>query len=260
FTMRGYITICGADMIGRTKLMKTLGNRAYSYCEYCYARGIWNGSIYCPFDLPTDPSEEAKRRDDFETWKAIDRYNLELRKHQESVQIAEHIVDKMCSKCSAKHGLRGKSILLYLRSIDFPRSFPPDEMHLMSENIIPAMFRHYRDKLAKFVRTDEPWNVPPSVWDDIGKAFLASAKTYPYAFGDPLRNFKTHCHELKAAEWITVIKLAPIFLRNTLELVDYEGLVNLADICLEMQKRKYDQDQYTHLRDSIVKFSKYYES
>jgi hypothetical protein len=31
-----------------------------------------------------------------------------------------------------------------LNSIDFPGSFPPDLMHLVYENVVPALFRHFR--------------------------------------------------------------------------------------------------------------------
>jgi hypothetical protein len=80
FNMRAYITIVGADMIGRAKLMHTVGNRCYSYCEHCGARGIWNGSIYCPFTPPADAPDEAKNRPGSGyPWGTLNRTQLPLR-------------------------------------------------------------------------------------------------------------------------------------------------------------------------------------
>lgn len=41
FTLRAYVVVIGADMMARMKLMRVLGNRAKSYCEYCLITGLW---------------------------------------------------------------------------------------------------------------------------------------------------------------------------------------------------------------------------
>ncbi|KAI5819969.1 hypothetical protein BZA77DRAFT_240788, partial [Pyronema omphalodes] len=139
FTMRAFITVVGCDMVGRAKVMNTLGNRAYSYCEYCKIRGIWNRGVYCPCDLPVDGPfiHDSEEQD-------TDRRSLPLRTHSEFCDIAQHITRTMCRECPKKHGIRGAAIISRLPSIEFPTSFPPDLMHLMYENIVPALFRHYR--------------------------------------------------------------------------------------------------------------------
>ena len=121
--------------------MKTLGNRAYSYCEYCHAKGMWSKGQYCPFGAPEDAPPKALERGPIASfdWSA-----LLLRKHEESLRTALHIVNDLCDSCRFKNGLRGVPILTNLKGIDFPKSFPPDLMHLFYENILPAMFRHYR--------------------------------------------------------------------------------------------------------------------
>ncbi|KAI5836976.1 hypothetical protein DFP73DRAFT_452625, partial [Morchella snyderi] len=43
-------------------------------------------------------------------------------------------------------GIKGLSILSRLKSIHFPRSFPPDSMHLWFENIITDLVKHWRGK------------------------------------------------------------------------------------------------------------------
>ena len=75
---------------------------------------------------------------------------------------------------------------------------------------------------------------------------MESASTCPSQFGDPLRNFKSHCHEPKAAEWATVAKVAaPIFLKGLLPQQDYEGLVTLIDVILLLEQYSFTSEQAT---------------
>ncbi|KAA8903431.1 hypothetical protein FN846DRAFT_752436, partial [Sphaerosporella brunnea] len=259
FNMRAYITIVGADMIGRSKLMQTTGNRSYSYCEHCEARGIWNGSIYCPFTPPIDAPEKAKSREGSGyPWTTLDRVHLPLRSDTSFRATARHIARDLCNGCQKKYGIRGPTILQELQSLDFPRSFPPDLMHLMYENVIPAIFRS--EKLAKFVETDDPWNIIPEDWMEIGKAFDKSATLYPLAFGEPMRNFTRHCHELKAAEWATVTKHAtPIFLKTLLSEQDYQGVLHLVDAIILLEKSTIKRTEQEDIGRLLKSFSSYYE-
>jgi hypothetical protein len=57
---------------------------------------------------------------------------------------ATHIQETAHKEAADKTGIAGLAILAQLPSIDFPRSFPPDSMHLFFENVVPALVRHYR--------------------------------------------------------------------------------------------------------------------
>jgi hypothetical protein len=306
-----------------------LGNRSYPYCEYCHAKGIWNGAIYCPCSPPLNAPQEAKDREGSGyPWVQLDRNSLNKRTDATSRSTAKHIVDDMCIDCPKKFGIRGPAILLELSSIDFPRSFPTDLMHLAYENVIPALFRHYRgvffrsnakthttkkadqapeastsghettdshdnpsddphennelphigdddemptpkaqpqagkgaEKLAKYVITDDAWNIHPDQWEIIGRAFEESAAYFPTAFGDPLRNFHRHCHELKAAEWSIVTRqAAPIFLKSLLPQEDYDGYLLIVDALLLLEKHTLTMEEIETVKDLIIKFSQYYE-
>jgi hypothetical protein len=52
FKLFAHIVVVTADMPGREKLMYLKGNRAYQYCPYCMARGIWKAAVYCPCEPP----------------------------------------------------------------------------------------------------------------------------------------------------------------------------------------------------------------
>jgi hypothetical protein len=70
-------------------------------------------------------------------------------------------------------------------------------------------------KSPKFVATNDPWNIPPSEWDKIGRDMAASNKSVPAAFGEAIRDIWDHCHHLKAAEWKQAgLVLLPIYLKD----------------------------------------------
>ena len=179
FTLRAYITIVTADMPGREKLMRMkgkykyhsiswpgqeaqlngavnllvcshnflllIGNRSYRYCNYCKCRGVWNTAIYCPFSPPRDPPETV----DQGHWERYHRGDLPMRTNDEFRYDAKHIEETADKKVVDLTVIAGLSILAELPSIDFPRSFPPDSMHLFFENVIPALIRHYRGVFFK---------------------------------------------------------------------------------------------------------------
>lgn len=70
-----------------------------------------------------------------------------MRNDKEFRLVAEQVARRGATdKQKSKYGVKGLSILSRLSSIDFPRSFPPDSMHLWFENVIPDLVKHWRGK------------------------------------------------------------------------------------------------------------------
>lgn len=46
FILHAHIYMVGSDMIGREKVMATMGNPAGCYCEYCHIRSFWNKLVH----------------------------------------------------------------------------------------------------------------------------------------------------------------------------------------------------------------------
>ena len=134
-----------------TLINSLIGNRAYRYCNYCTCRGIWNSSVYCPFSLPLDPPTSIDRT----KWEDYDQENLPIRDDQTFRLDAKHIEETGHKEAIDHTGIAGLAILARLPSIDFPRSFPPDSMHLFFENIIPSLVRHYRGIFFKKDNTSD---------------------------------------------------------------------------------------------------------
>ncbi|KAI5789159.1 hypothetical protein EDC01DRAFT_593993, partial [Geopyxis carbonaria] len=84
---------------------------------------------------------------------------------------------------------------------------------------------------------------------------------FPSAFGDPLRNFKDHCHELKAAEWRTVVRIAaPIFLRTLLPSDHYQAFIVLIEALNILESHKITDRDIETVEKNLTLFSEYYES
>lgn len=80
-------------------------------------------------------------------WVTWDRKSLPMRNDKKFRLVAEQVARKgATNKQKSKYGVKGLSILSRLSSIDFPRSFPPDSMHLWFENVIPDLVKHWRGK------------------------------------------------------------------------------------------------------------------
>lgn len=78
-----------------------------------------------------------------------------MRNDKEFRLVAEQVARKGATdKQKSKYGVKGLSILSRLSSIDFPRSFPPDSMHLWFENVIPDLVKHWRGKYRAEVVVD----------------------------------------------------------------------------------------------------------
>lgn len=96
--------------------------------------------MYCPFTPPSNPPGSK----DCSEWETYNQENLPIRNNDTFRYDATHIEETADKIAADLTGIAGQAILSRLPSIDFPRSFPPDSMHLFYENVIPAMIRHYR--------------------------------------------------------------------------------------------------------------------
>ncbi|KAG9079252.1 hypothetical protein FRC06_007861, partial [Ceratobasidium sp. 370] len=90
-------------------------------------------------------------------------------------------------------GITGISPLARLSSLEFPRSFPHDFMHMVFENIIPSLIDlwTHSGKYKDLGTSDEDYILSKPVWTAIGKACAASGDTIPAVFGCRVPNLST---------------------------------------------------------------------
>src|SRR6266508_3399822 len=89
-------------------------------------------------------------------------------------------------------GIKGRSILFELKSIEFPRSFPIDIMHLFFENVTPQMFKLWSNQFFKEDNLNNlsfPFILSKSSWKEIKKIIK---KGDVELIDKKLRNFYNH--------------------------------------------------------------------
>ena len=104
-------------------------------------------------------------------------------------------------------GIKEKSILFELQSIEFPRSFPIDIMHLFFENVASHMFKLWSNQFFKDNSNILPFILPKSSWEEIGQKMNENKKNILLEFGRPPRNIFKHHAGYKAKEWAKWITL-----------------------------------------------------
>jgi hypothetical protein len=199
FVLRAHILIvtgdgpATADAMG----MKSPGN-AFRPCRMCTIRGVRRTDVrQSPYYMPhTDYSFESPP------------IRTNLRADIETVEMAN---DDESRKLT---GIKGKSELLRLRSIHFPRSFPGDIMHCVLQNITPMLFQLWNrtkltidDKKTSNPMAHQGGSRLPSYYlekddlDSIGEALAQSRATIPLSLGHAPRRIDHHYKGFKAAEW-----------------------------------------------------------
>src|SRR6266542_5721153 len=97
-------------------------------------------------------------------------------------------------------GIKGRSILFELQSIEFPRSFHIDIMHLFFENVAPHMFKLWSNQFFKDNSNILLFILPKSSWEEIGQKMNENKKNILLEFERPPHNIFKHHAGYKAKE------------------------------------------------------------
>ncbi len=199
FILRAHVIMVTGDgpAIADAMGMKSPGN-AFRPCRMCEIAGVRRtdvrqSSYYVPHT--NYPFENPPIR-------------TRLRADIETVEIAGDDESRLTT------GIKGKTELLRLRSIHFPRSFPGDIMHCVLQNVTPMLFQLWNrtkltidDKKASNRTAHQDHSGIPSYClekidlDSIGDALVQSRATIPLALGHAPRRIDHHYKSFKAAEW-----------------------------------------------------------
>ncbi|KAG9095901.1 hypothetical protein FS749_009502 [Ceratobasidium sp. UAMH 11750] len=118
---------------------------------------------------------------------------------------------------SREYAISAVPPLVRVYSLDFPRSFLHDFMHLIFENIVPTLIDLWThdNKYKTFGTGDEPCLLDKTVWSAIGEACARSGDTIPAAFGRRVPNIRTGRGDWSAESWLLFTTLlAPALLRH----------------------------------------------
>ncbi len=100
-------------------------------------------------------------------------------------------------------GIKERSILFELKSIEFFRSFSIDIMHLFFENIASQMFKLWSNQFFKENNLNNlsfSFILSKSSWEEIGQIMNKNKKSVPLEFGRPSCCIFKHHTRYKAEE------------------------------------------------------------
>ncbi|KAF8604901.1 hypothetical protein BDV93DRAFT_84112, partial [Ceratobasidium sp. AG-I] len=175
-----------------------------------------------------------------------DPLDLPLRTHADYLKDAIHVesatTDLAENRRARRTGIKSLSPLVRISSLNFPKSFPHDFMHVMFENIIPMLLDLWTQsgKWKSFGTEHEDYHLPPDVWSAIGKACASSGKTIPSAFGCRVPDVAKSRYELTAeSKCLFATHIGPALLRNRFRYPcfyqHFVRLVQLIHTCLDLE-------------------------
>ncbi|KIK90810.1 hypothetical protein PAXRUDRAFT_35175 [Paxillus rubicundulus Ve08.2h10] len=184
------------------------GHNAYCPCWSCKIKGVHDiggaGTIYyTPLTTPNEPDQ---------THPSADPDNLPLWSHDEFVRALEMMNNASTQKerdnLAKKHGL--------FKSIYYTICAPWEWMHLLLENVVPTLVKHWTTGQFKGLDSGTgSYEIEPKVWDEIGTKTAAAVKGIPSAFVGILPNITDNCSSFTAESWeFWFMYIAPIVLRG----------------------------------------------
>ncbi|CAE6456355.1 unnamed protein product, partial [Rhizoctonia solani] len=256
FTLHAFLILAFGDIPALSKLAGFKGHNAFSPCRTCSITGITdnrpnshthyvpltqpNGDWWDPFDLPMRTPE------------------------QYSIQLAELEAEQTKTSranLARTYGINSHCILSALRSIDMTASFPYDFMHLVFENLVPNLIKHWTGTFKRLNQGSGHYELTPAQWVAIGLETAGSTVTIPSYFVGTLPDIKEDQNLYKAEAygfWIQY--LAPILLSGRIAPKYHKHLLDLKeilDICLQY---KITESQIDHLETLIVRWVSDYEA
>jgi hypothetical protein len=128
-----------------------------------------------------------------------------------------------CKRYAQEYGINDRPIFARLKSFDLAKCAPYDIMHLLFENLVPNMIKHWIGKFKKLNQGTGNYQLADNVWNEIGLLTAQATCTIPAAFVGTLPDIAQDRTLYKAEAysfWIQYI--APILLLNRLPEPYYE--------------------------------------
>ena len=240
FWLHVYLILGFGDYPGITKLTRMKGHNGLHPCRFCEILGIraeGGKTYYVPLYRPAG---------------SIDPTNLPMRSHdrfiQQGTEVLEASTSTMAERLAKDSGIKGVPLLSSLNTLNFPLSFSFDFMHLIFENAIPNLVRHYTGTFKDLDSGIEDYELPKDVWSEICEAGSASGDTIPSMFGARMPNLETERSSMTAETWgFWSMYLAPVLLRNRFSRRRYYDhflkLVQLIHKCISFELKRSDVDE-----------------
>ncbi|CUA72704.1 Type III restriction-modification system EcoP15I enzyme mod [Rhizoctonia solani] len=214
FVFRAFLIMILGDIPAVAKLLMMKGHNALKPCRTCMIEGVicyleHNSVYYVPM---ADPHDEN----------IVLTYNdLQLRTHQSFLDQLDEIESARTKtargKLATKYGLNARSIFTQLRSIDLATCAPYDAMHLLFENLVPNMIKHWTGQFKGLGQGTGNYEIDPREWAGVGLKTVGIRRTVPSAFVSVMHDIAQDGNLFTAelyAFWIQYV--APVVLKDVL--------------------------------------------
>ena len=240
FWQHVYLILGFGDYPGIAKLTRMKGHNGLHPCQFCEILGICVEGRKVHY-VPLYRSEGS-----------VDPANLPMRSHDKFIEQGTSVL-KAPTTAAAKQlakdlGIKGVPLLASLNSLNFPFSFPLDFMHLIFENLIPNLVKHYTGTFKDLDSGIEDYKLSKEVWSEICEAGSASGNTIPSSFGSWMPNIETERSSMTAEVWaFWCMYLAPILLQNRFSRRRYYDhflkLVQLIHKCISFELKRNEVNE-----------------
>ena len=253
FILRAYLILLFGDIPAILKLLMMKGHNGHCPCRYCEIRGI---------RIPGEKTNYFPLQRDEGTY---DPHALPHRDHRRFIEHAKRVIAAEMvaesDQLSRKYGIKGLPGLFLLGSIRFPTSFPFNFMHLIFENLVPNLIRHYTGDFKGLDTGTETYELPKSVWEAITDAAARSGDTIPSEFGARMPDICTEQSSMTAETWsMWITYLGPILLQERFSKPVYYQhflkLSHLVRLCMSYEMKRSDIEL---IRNGFVEWVQEYE-
>lgn len=269
FPLRAYLIRIFGDIPAMSLMMNFKGHNGKQPCRLCNISGLRiPGDAHSPYYVPLHRS----RHPDIRTHPAnsvireYDAATLPLRTHAEVVSQAL-TVDAAANatqqaKLSRDTGIKGSSILMDLPSLEFPRCFPYDFMHLIYENVLKNLILLWTGGFKGIDEGTGSYQLMPSVWEAVGKATAASGPTIPSTFGASPPDVNANKMACTADTWsFWLLYLGPVLLRKRfvkdVYFKHFVDLAKLVHICIQFEITCDEIEQVRQgFQDWVIKYER----
>jgi hypothetical protein len=219
-TFHAFLIIIFGDIPAVSKMLMIKGHNALCPCRTCYLQGVLcrlarSSVYYVPLTRPGDPPLVVSPN------QLVMRTHQFFLTHYEALETAPTQAAR--KRLAQAFGVNSRPVFARLQSIDLAACAPYDAMHLLFENLVPNMIRHWTGDFKGLDQGTGDYQLTEDDWKEIGRLTAKASKTVPSQFVGTLPDIAQDGNLYKAeayAFWFQY--LAPILLEGRLPDQYYE--------------------------------------
>ena len=259
FCLRAFLMVAFGDIPAVSLLLKMKGHNVIVPCCICNIQGLRipdsDAKIHY---IPLDHLQHPKRG----SISAYDPYKLPARTQMEFASNAQEVITAKThaeeKRLGMKYGIKGRTILMSLKSLSFPFSFPYDFMHLLYENVLKNLILLWTNNYKDINVGTGNYVIDATVWDANGVATALACDTIPSVYSARMGSVAQDNSTFTADNYsFWALYIGPVLLqRKFKEARYYDHFVQLIHICLKFE---YTASDIRSIQDGFINWVVAYE-